>query len=109
MKITLNSPPSPSSNSSTYPSTKELVGGFHEIVTELFSAAQSSGTITGAKGAALMRGENETIGKRDEQCFLCHLSIHSNSFFFHLLWHLYERECVNTEDHLKCYNNLYSI
>lgn len=51
IKHTLNSPPLPSSNSRTYPSTKEWFGGCHATVTELFSAEQSDGSIVGVMGA----------------------------------------------------------
>lgn len=50
--LTVNSPPLPSSNSKTYPCTKEwlLFGACHATVTELFSAEHSSGMICGAAG-----------------------------------------------------------
>lgn len=49
--LTRNSPPLPSSISSTYPSTNEWFGACQATVTELFSAEQSSGIICGGKGA----------------------------------------------------------
>ena len=48
--LTRNSPPLPSSSSSTYPCTNEWLGACHATVTELFSAEQSSGMMTGARG-----------------------------------------------------------
>lgn len=50
--LTLNSPPLPSSNSKTYPWTKEWLGACQATVTELFSAEQSFGIICGANGTA---------------------------------------------------------
>lgn len=49
--LTRNSPPLPSSISSTYPSTNEWFGACQATVTELFSAEQSSGIICGGRGA----------------------------------------------------------
>lgn len=51
---TLKSPPFPSSNSNTYPSTYDEAGGCHAIVTLLFSALHSSVMISAALGAKII-------------------------------------------------------
>lgn len=56
--LTLNSPPLPSSNSKTYPWTKEWLGACQATVTELFSAEQSFGIICGANGTRKVEREN---------------------------------------------------